>query len=69
MTLAALRERCIMYYEHFSPDRRDPYFEPLGLPRGMALAPVTAYAEACLKQLHWPRTMATLRDALERSKR
>jgi hypothetical protein len=69
MNLAALRERCIMYYEHFSPDRRDPYFEPLGLPRGMALAPVAAYCEELLRQSHWPRTMATLRDALEKNKR
>jgi hypothetical protein len=41
----------------------------LRIPYGIPFGPITAYAEERLRELHWPRTMMTLRDSLERNGR
>lgn len=41
---------------------------PLRIPYGVPHGSIVAHAQDRLRALHWPTTMATLRDALERNR-
>ena len=41
----------------------------LQIPYGISHGSIVEYAQARLRELHWPRTMVTLRDAWNKEKR